>query len=244
MDVLDRHIPREAAELDDGEALAQRGLGLRGRAAVRAVPAQHDASQRRERVELSLVRLEEVDPPRAELLLVVLQRVDGGLLRVEDRIRVARRAAVRLAHQVDVRVLQRRRRAEKLEDILDGRGEWQPAHTQHASVRRVLAHRRAVALARGGLLGRRRREDLDVAPAYLLVVGLQHLVELRGGRERHEGLSGGVVEHGDGVGREGDGDLREELADLLAAIAPRQAAQPRDARLGRPLAQGIQHGVG
>ena len=168
-------------------------------------------------------------PAGAQLLLVVLERLDRRLLRVEDRVGIAGGAAVGLAHEVDVRGLQRRWRMEKVVNVLDGGGEGQPAHAQHAAVARVVAHRRAVALARGGLLGGRRCEDLDVTATDLLVVGLQHLVQHGGRGEGDEGLAGGVVQHRHRLGLQVDAHTREELTHLLAAIAPRQPAQSRNA---------------
>ena len=80
--------------LQDAVGGTERTLGVLRRLRL-PVRAELDSTERRQRVELALVRLEEVDPARAELLLVELERRDGGLLRVEDRVRVAARAPVR-----------------------------------------------------------------------------------------------------------------------------------------------------
>jgi hypothetical protein len=88
------------------------------------------------------------EPPGAELLLVEGERGDGSLLGVEYRVGVTARTAVGTAHQVDVLALERRGLTEELEHLVDDGGEGQAAHAEHAAVARVVAHGRAVAIAR------------------------------------------------------------------------------------------------
>ena len=135
--------------------VAERHRRLGDLAALRdteRVAAEHNAPNRGERVELPLARLEEVDPPRAELLLVEGERRHRRLLGVEDSVGVAAGAAVGTAHQVDVLALERRRLPEEVEHLVDGGREGQAAQTKYAAVARVVAHRRPVAVARRLLL--------------------------------------------------------------------------------------------
>ena len=188
-----------------------------------------------------LARLEEVDPARAELLLVEGEARHRRLLGVEDGVRVARRPPVGAAHQVDVVRLQRRRPREELEDLVDGAREGQPAQPQHAAVAGVLAHRRAVALAHLLPLGGGRLEALDVPLADLLPVRLEHLGHLVLPLERDERLARRVVEHRDGLGLHLQTDRAEEIANLARRVAPRQPPQARHRR--HLLDRRLEHGA-